>query len=480
MKTVEHIFEFFFTAIVGILNFIFDVLEEMVGTEKKKHTYKAEFVSQRTLLSSNEYGFCLNGRHNLSVKNSYQNALIIGGTGTGKSSIVLIPSLFTMRGSFIVHDPSGELFTKTAGYLKEKGYDIKVLHFAKPELSSGYNPLARAYSSSDIQKIASLLIANTLGKGKDPFWNLQATALLSMLISILKKQDPEFQNLFNVRQLLNNMGSNQKAMDQLFSTYADDVLFSEYKSFISFDDKVISGIIATCKAALQLFSDESVAQVSSFDTLHFQDFRNTPTVLYIQNSVADQKYYSVLTSIFFEQFFSYIMSRFPKDEEQDIFLLIDEASSLNLPTLPLAMANIRKHRTGAMLLVQHDAQLLTNYGKADSDAIKANCLTKVFFTGQPLETTKELEQTLGLYQFEDEKGNTVTRPLMKSDEIRIMDNNKALLISGHHQPIIAKLRPFYKNHKFKRYCQITPPNMNSGNDHAPTLLTLSSPSENDE
>ncbi|MBK5286583.1 MAG: type IV secretory system conjugative DNA transfer family protein, partial [Bacteroidia bacterium] len=355
MKIIEQLFSLLIEMLEGIFRFTFEFFEVLFsGIPKKSKGYNAEFASAGILLSRREYGFCLTGKRNLSVKDSYQNALVIGGTGTGKSSVVLIPSLFTMRGSFIVHDPSGELFSKSAGYLKLKGYEVKLLNFANPAVSSGYNPLERAHTPSDVQKVASMLVLNALGGGnsKDPFWNTQATALLTMLITIVKKQDEQFQNLYNVRQLLNALGSNPEAVDSLFSKHADEILFAEYKSFIAYDDKVVNGVIATCKAALQIFSDDSVARVTSFDNLNMQFFRTKPVALFIQNSVADQKYYSVLTSLFFEQFFSFILSRFPQNKEQDIFFLIDESSSLNLPTLPLAVANVRKHRSGIMLLVQ--------------------------------------------------------------------------------------------------------------------------------
>ncbi|HKR06137.1 MAG TPA: type IV secretory system conjugative DNA transfer family protein, partial [Bacteroidia bacterium] len=389
-------------------------------------------------------------KKNLSVKLSYQNALVIGGTGTGKSSVVLIPSLFSMRSSFVVNDPSGELYSKTAGHSEQRGYEIKILNFTDPTVSCGYNPLARAQTSSEIQKVASLLIENSLGKGKDPFWNTQAIALLSMLITILKKQEPQFQNLYNVRQLLNQLGGNHEAVDSFFSRFADEILFAEYKSFIAYDDKVVNGVIATCKAALQIFSDEAVASVTSFDNLNFQDFRNKPVVLFIRNSVADQKYYSVLTSILFEQFFTYVLSRFPKDNEQDIFLLIDEASSLNLPTLPLAVANVRKHRGGVMLLVQDFAQIVHHYGRYDADAIKSNCFAKMYFTGQSLETTKELESTLGKFEYKDDKGHKVVRALMTNDEIRTIKSSRAILICGNKAPIMAKLVPYYKNPVYRK------------------------------
>jgi len=464
----------------GIIKFLFEAIELAFSNKKKE--YKAEFATQGILLSRYNEGFCLTGRRNLTSKDSYQNALIVGGTGTGKSSVVLIPSLYTMCGSKVIHDPSGELFLKSAGYLKQKGYEIKVLNFANPNNSSGYNPLIRAQSSSDIQKVASMLVENGLGgKTKDPFWNTQATSLLTMLITILKKQEPEFQNLFNVRQLLNRLGGNPESIDALFSKYADDILFAEYKSFVSYDDKVVSGVIATCKAALQIFNDDSVARVTSFDNLNFLEFRNRPTALFIQNSVADQKYYSVLTSIFFEQFFSFVMSRFPNDNEQDIFFLIDEASSLNLPTLPLAVANVRKHRAGIMLLLQDFNQLTHHYGKYEADGIRANCFAKLYFTGQSLETSTELERTLGKFEFKDKEGHKVVRSLLTSDEIRMLDLNRALLVCGHHPPIMGRLKPYYKRPNFREYSSIPAPEIENQalSDSIPVLPLIPTSEQKD-
>jgi len=458
MTFIEQIIKLLLDLIIAAFTFLFEFIEQLVsGVPKRNRQFKAEFVSSGTLLSSSSFGFCLNGKSNLSVKRSYENSLVIGGTGSGKSSIVLIPSLYRMQSSFIVHDPSGELYSKSSGYLKARGYEVKVLNFAKADVSSGYNPLARAKTTSDIQKVASLLVRTSLGgEPKDPFWNTQATALLTMLITILKYQEAEYQNLFNVRQLLNQLGGNPEAIDSLFSRYADNVLFAEYKSLIAYDSKVVSGIIATCKAALQIFSDDSVAKVTSFDTLEFQEFRDKRVALFIQNSVADQKYYSVLTSLFFEQFFSFIMSRFPKSKEHDIFLLIDEASSLCLPTLPLAVANVRKQRAGIMLLLQDFAQLIHNYGRNDADAIKSNCFAKMYFTGQSHETTKELESLLGKYEYLGEKGEKVIRPLMTNDEIRTLQANRALLVCGNQKPILARLHPFYKSRVYRSYSEMPP------------------------
>jgi type IV secretory pathway TraG/TraD family ATPase VirD4 len=457
MQTIENITNYLIIRFEKILDRLFGLFNSV---PEKTQGYNADFASESSLLSTRNKGFCLTGTKNLSVKHSYQNAIVIGGTGVGKSSVVLIPSLYSMSGSFIINDPSGELFAKTSGALAKKGYDIKVLNFTKPESSSGYNPIKRAGDSSSIQKVASLLVENALGgKGKDPFWNTQAVSLISMLITILKTQDDAYCNLYNVRQLLNKLsGGKEKEgeVDALFSQYADDILFSEYKSFINMDDKVTTSVIATCKSALQIFNDESVARVTCFDNIDFQDFRDRLTALYIQNSTTDQKYYSVITSLFFEQFFSYVFSRFPKDSEQDIFLLIDEASSLRLPTLPLACANVRKHRAGIMLLLQDFNQLIYQYGKQEADGIKSNCFGRLVFTGSSFEQCKEMSELMGKYTYEDEDKKKVVRSLMLPEEIRTMKDTEAILVCGHFLPIKANLKPHYKSTQYRNYANSAP------------------------
>ena len=453
----------FFELIVLILESIFKLFGELLGlifdsVGKRKHAYTADFVSERRLLSRHHTGFCITGRRNLSNKDSYVNALIMGGTGTGKSSVVICPSLMSMTGSFFIHDPAGDLHTFCSGHLVSRGYTVKVLHFSRPEISAQYNPLERVYTSSDIQKIASLLVSNALSSGKeDPFWSNSAIALLCLLITILLKSQPkQFQNLYNVRHLLAKMSSDPHQVDALFDHYADPVLKSEYTAFIASDDKVVSGVLATVRAALNLFADESIAQVTAGDTLDMENFRKKPTAIFIQNGTADARYFAPLTSLLFEQIFASLLKKLPEKDEQDAYLLIDEAATLTLPTLPLFVANARKYRAGSLICVQNYTQLVHSYKLQNAEAIRANCFTKMYFTGQPLDTCKELEDTLGKFEFKDEEGKVILRSLMTADEIRTMLVDCAILICGHHPPIRARLRPYYKRRDFRRYSQLPP------------------------
>ena len=67
--------------------------------------------------------------------------MLYGGSGAGKSASFVIPNALQLLGSYVFTDPKGELYDKTAGYFKSKGYDVKVLNLVHPQHSDGYNPL---------------------------------------------------------------------------------------------------------------------------------------------------------------------------------------------------------------------------------------------------------------------------------------------------------------------------------------------------
>jgi len=208
-----------------------------------------------------------------------------------------------------------------------------------------------------------------------------------------------------------------------------------------------TSISATALAALNIFEDEQVARVTSVDTLDMESFRSQKVVLYVQAPTIDMKYYAPLTSVLMEQMFGKMMSRIPDKKDENVFFLLDEAASLTMPSLPITISNIRKYHAGLMLLYQDFNQVIQNFGKNDAETIRSNSFAKLYFTGQTLETARALETTLGKYNYDDENGIKRTRPLMTADEIRTMPIDKALLICGHHRPIITDMIPYYKNRR---------------------------------
>ena len=153
-------------------------------------------------------------------------------------------------------------------------------------------------------------------------------------------------------------------------------------------------------------------------------------------------YYGALSSLFFQQFLNDLLIRIPAKNENNIFFLLDEASSMYLPGLSTTISNIRKYNSGILLIYQDYHQLEHVYGTYEAKNITANCYAKVYLPGQPIETCKMLETTLGKFEYEDENEVRHIRQLMMADEIRMSD--RAIVLIGNKPPIHAKLRPYYK------------------------------------
>ena len=106
------------------------------------------------------------------------------GSGSGKSASYSIPNAYQMLGSYVFTDPKGELYDQTAGYLKSKGYEIKVLNLVHPQYSDGYNPLMHISSELAVDVIASTIVkGQQTDSGKaDPYWDDMAEMLLKALM----------------------------------------------------------------------------------------------------------------------------------------------------------------------------------------------------------------------------------------------------------------------------------------------------------
>ncbi|HRF75746.1 MAG TPA: type IV secretory system conjugative DNA transfer family protein [Chitinophagales bacterium] len=457
IKLFAAIFELLFSVVAEIVTTIFDFIVSIIQP-KRKTEYTADFIAPGSILRKHDTGFCLTGKFSMSSEDSHKNCLVLGGSGSGKSSIILINSmLFMMHGknSLIINDPSGELRLLTSGALIKYGYIVKVLDYNNI-LSECFNPLKRCKSISDIQKLSALLVRNALGESKgDQFFNKIAESLLSLFIRYLVFYvKPEYSTLYNVLHLINLFaGGGAEKIDRLIVKTKDEKLLAEYKAFIAYGDKTLMSIVATVKSALSLWSDETIAKITSIDTIDFAEFRVKRIALFINNSVPTMNYYGALSSLFFQQFFNEILVRIPDKKENSVFFLLDEAGSMYLPSISVTISNIRKNR-GGILCIYQDYSILENiYGAYEAKNISANCYAKVYLPGQPIETCRMLETTLGKFEYEDEKsGNTKLRSLMTADEIRMTD--KAIILIGNKAPIHATLHPFYKNSKLKSLTEL--------------------------
>ncbi len=284
-------------------------------------------------------------------------------------------------------------------------------------------------------------------------WNISAENLISLMLRYTIFYAPvQYQNLYNVLKLLDEFTGSPKNVDRLFVATKDDELLAMYKAVVALDSKMLLSITSTASAALSIFADPQIAEITGTDTIDFESFRRSKTILYINNSVNSMKYYTAITSIFLEQFFASIMQELPGKDDKSVFFLLDEASSLYLSILPVAISNIRKYAAGLFQIYQSQNQLLDLYGVQQGRNVLANSYAKVYMPGVSMEVARELELLAGKFEYEDENKTRRTRPLLAMDEIRIL--KQGLLVIGNYPIIKAKLVPYYDQRQLRALTEL--------------------------
>ena len=383
-----------------------DIWDRPPRLSPSPHT--AKFGNPHKILRVHNTGFCLTGLKRLSRENSHKHTIAYGVSGSGKSTIALLPSLFTTSGSIVVFDPSGELYASSATAMAMiRGYVVKRLNFSQPLASDGFNPLAYASNDSEINKLSELII--TIALGNDPkarYWNESSIDLLRMIIRVVQSKDAGYHTFAHIYHLLSSMEASPEKFLQMVKNTHQPQLITHVQSFLARDAKLRSYIITNLQAALQRYSDPNVAQVSSFDSVELHRLRERPTIIYVQVPPQDHEYYRTPNSVFWEILFGQLMKTFSKPDNLPVYTLIDEAGWLNLPNLPTYMAVARKH-FGILLAIQNAEQLEAVYGVTGRATIEANAWSKLFFHSQSPKIARDLSRSLGFTQVDD-----IVRPLI--------------------------------------------------------------------
>lgn len=247
-----------------------------------------------------------------------------------------------------------------------------------------------------------------------------------------------------------------KAVDSWVVQTKDEKLTRDYKTIIATPEKTLQNVIASVKAALQVFDDPEITRTTATDNIDFEKLRRVPTVIFLNNSIGDQRYISILNSIFFEQLYAYALERLPGKDQLPIFLILEESASLYIPMLAQATATARKAKIGTLLAVQSHSQLKSFY-KDQAETIKANCRTKIWLTGQTsLDELREVETLGGKRLYKDDKNIERTVPLIAADAIRMLPENRSLILSGNHPLILAKSSPYYRSLWYIPFAAIPP------------------------
>ena len=425
---------------------------------------------------SNKKGMVLAEENYLPVdKIGNVNVLVVGGSGSGKSASYSIPNAYQMLGSYVFTDPKGELYDKTAGYLKANGYEIKVLNLVKPQDSDGYNPLMHISSEIDVDIIANTIVKGqkTGDGGSDPFWDDSAEMLLKALIYYLIATRPEEeQNLASCAELVRAANSNggSNLLTELISKLPyDHPARMNYKSIEIAPEKTYSSILRTLQSKLGKFDSKEIAEVTSTDTINFEEIGNKKTAVYVISSDTHTAYDFLLT-IFFSQMIQQLYNFADANENKRLkvptYFILDEFANIGkVPDFDKKISTSRSRGISFSVILQNLDQLEAVYEKS-YETIMGNCDTHVFLGSNSYKTVEYFSKALGEKTIErdnisinkdrqyfrtglSKSDQVMARALMTPDELRRMDNDLCIIFEKGIKPVKANKFYYFKHKKIK-------------------------------
>ncbi len=368
-----------------------------------------------------------------------------------------------MLGSYVFTDPKGELYDKTAGYLKQHGYDIKVLNLVRPQFSDGYNPLMHINSELDVD-----VIANTVVKGQksadssaDPYWDDMAEMLLKALIYYLMATRPlEEQNLASCAELVraaNKNGGSNLLTDLMNQLPYDHPARMNYKSIEIAPEKTYGSILSSLQSKLGKFDSKEIAELTSTNTIDFEEIAKKKTAVYVISSDTHTAYDFLLT-IFFSQMIQQLYDFADKSGGTlpvPTYFILDEFANIGrVPDFDKKISTSRSRKISFSVILQNLDQLEAVYEKS-YETIIGNCDTHVFLGSNSQKTVEYFSKALGEKTIEREsvslnkdkhnwrQGSSVSdqvmaRALMTPDELRRMDNDLCIIYEKGIKPVKAK------------------------------------------
>ena len=396
------------------------------------------------------------------------------GSGSGKSASYSIPNAFQMLGSYVFTDPKGELYDRTAGFLKQNGYDIKVLNLVNPENSDGYNPLAHISSELDVDVIANTIVKGqkSEGGGSDPYWDDMAEMLLKALIYYLIAARPEEeQNLASCSEMVraaNSNGGGNLLTELINQLPYDHPARMYYKSIEIAPEKTYGSILSSLQSKLGKFDSKEIAEVTSTDTINFSDIGTKKTAVYVISSDTHTAYDFLLT-IFFAQMIQQLYNYADENGgklKTPVFFILDEFANIGkIPDFDKKISTSRSRGISFSVILQNLDQLEAVYEKSH-ETIMGNCDTHVFLGSNSFKTVEYFSKALGEKTItrgsksvnrdkNDQRSGYSTsdqimgRALMTPDELRRMDNDLCIIYEKGLKPVKAKKYYYFETNMAK-------------------------------
>ncbi|MBT9763248.1 TraM recognition domain-containing protein [Coprococcus comes] len=408
------------------------------------------------------------------------NVLVVGGSGAGKSRTYAIPNIMQCNCSMVITDPKAELLRKTGGVLERNGYEVRVFDLINPETSWCYNSFAYVRDDKDVLKLINNLIRNTTPKGaqsSDPFWEKSETALLqALMLYLLHEAPPEEQNFPMIMEMLGSAQVKeddedyQSPLDILFERLEmrdpESIAVKQYAIYKQAAGKTAKSILISVGVRLAAFNLKQIANLTCTDELDLYSIGEKKVALFCCIPDADTSMNYLVGMIYsnlFQTLYYVADRKYGGRLPIPVHCIMDEWPNVALPDdFDKILATMRSRGISCSIIIQNIAQMKALF-KDSYESLIGNCDEFLYLGGNEKEGHKYVSELLGKETLDTNtygqtKGRSGSysvnyqqtgRELLTPDEIRLLDNRKAILFIRGERPIMDDKYDLKKHVNFR-------------------------------
>ena len=449
-----------------------------IGFQKKESSGYSRWVSDKEIKSS--FGIhkvdpasedikyagipVANDGRNLWVDDSELHTLVIGSTGSGKSQMIVLPtiSLLARKGeSMIITDPKQEIYKADGQLLKDKGYKIIIINLREPQRGNSWNPLSvpyELYNSGDKDKAVELL--EDLGvnivheeKAEDPFWeNTGGDFFTGLSIALFEDAKREEININSIYRM--SVAADEKiGTHNLLSTYfsfkdSNDPAFVNANSTINAPSETKGSILSVFRTKIKIFaSRENLSQMLAISDFDMRDIGHQKTAVFL--CLQDEKTtYHALGTIFIKQCYETLIEEASKTKDGKLpfrtnFILDEFENMPPLKDIGTMVSAARSRNIRMMFIIQDSGALEKTYGKETASTIKGNCGNLVYLISTELATLEELSKLCGDKESKKD-AKTASTPLATVSDLQRLPRNTVVILHDRNYPYKSKFTPYWQ------------------------------------
>ena len=428
--------------------------------------------------------------------NGETHLLTVAPPGAGKGVCQVVPNLLTYRGSTVVADPKGELYSVTARYRREKlGHRIVVLAPWCERMSreldvripdDGWNVCSFLKPGPEVkdeaEMVGSLLMPKSAGANatEEFFTDFGEGILTAFLLDRVSRCGASGFDLTDVRADLHQRPSElHEALYDMSHNEDFGGAIAQYASKLLGNLKnapeTFEGGLASAQRTLRIYDangplGQHVAKDSGFD---FASMKETPTTVYlIIPSDRIGTHGAWLNTVL-----SLAMETVGRDRSnRRVLFMLDEAANLgHMPNILRAMALYRGQGVQVWTVVQQISQLARLYGQEGMrEFIGLAEVVNTFGIWEP-DTLRLVSDWLGQRTIKDFSQNVTpvladgdnpfgyhfgaanhASALMRTEDIRTMPSDQQLIFHRNEPPIQARKVSYLDRRQLRRRADPNP------------------------